>query len=48
MYRQERTPTTDRIDELKKLLEIVLDSLEDRPTPMLKVIKGGKTDGKTT
>jgi hypothetical protein len=48
MYRQERTPTTDRIEELKKLLEIVLNSLEDKPAPMLRVIQGGKTDGKTT
>ncbi len=48
MYRQERTPTTDRIEELKKLLEIVLNSLEDKPAPMLRVTQGGKTDGKTT
>ena len=48
MYRQERTPTTDRIEELKKLLEIVLNSLEDKQAPMLRVIQGGKTDGKTT
>jgi tetrahydromethanopterin S-methyltransferase subunit B len=34
MHRQERTPTTDRIEELKKLLEIVLNSLEDKPAPI--------------
>jgi len=48
MYRQERTPTTDRIEELKKLLEIVLNSLEDKPAPMLRVIQGGKSSGEKT
>ncbi len=48
MYRQEQTPTTVRIEELKQRIEDMLDEVVNIDRPKLRVIQGGKSSGEKT
>ncbi len=47
IYLQDIMRTTDRIEELKRLIEEVVAEVQRLDRPQLRLIQGGKSDGCT-